>query len=159
MHKTTEPQYTLEQELHDSVHLLLLHSMKCKLLNWLTIFHFKATTLSSLLALTQQKTHFSTKKKPILYISTHKMPSLMEPGWRMLVKKTQTAWREREIYAKSTVLRPPLDCYVQIQAHTHQHHWEQNREWVFSIRWYTWREDNTSHPKPTAIEPAHTKRE
>ncbi len=80
VHKTTEPQYTLEQEVQDSVHLLLLHSMKCKLLNWLTIFHFKTTTLSSLLALTQQKAHFSTKKKPILYISTHKMPSLMEPG-------------------------------------------------------------------------------
>jgi hypothetical protein len=39
--------------------------------------------------------------------------------------------REREICAKSTVLRPHLDCYIQIQAHTHQHHCEQNREWVF----------------------------
>jgi hypothetical protein len=91
VHKTTEPQYALEQEFQDSVHLLLLCSMKCKLLNWLTIFHFTPTTLSCLLALTQQKAHFSTKKKPILHISTHNTPSLMEPGRRTLIKKTQTA--------------------------------------------------------------------
>jgi hypothetical protein len=36
-----------------------------------------------------------------LHISTHNTPSLMEPGRRTLIKKTQTAWRERERYVQS----------------------------------------------------------
>jgi hypothetical protein len=39
-------------------------------------------------------------------------------------ENTDCMKRERERCAKSTVLRPHLDCYIQIQEHTHQHHCE-----------------------------------